>query len=103
MSSRSTISLLNNTVGFEKAVFGTDSALNGVANRGFNVGNLILGTGERAFNVFLDPQVPAGLWASLLTGAGQHVFNGGEIGGPVSAFEQCPAGGPDVRGLFTGN
>lgn len=95
--------LLTNELGLEQAVFGTNSALNGVVNRSFNVGNLLLGTGEQAFNTLSGAQVaqPA-FFQSLLTGSGQQVFNSGAIGGLVGAFDQSLAAGADLAGLVLG-
>ncbi|BBZ51451.1 PE family protein [Mycobacterium heidelbergense] len=97
-------SLLTHELGLEQAIFGTDSALNGTVNRGFNVGNLLLGTGEQAFNTLSGAQVaqPA-FFQSLLTGTGQQVFNSGQIGGLVGAFDQSLAAGFDLAGLFVGS
>ncbi len=96
-------SLLTNEVGLEQRIFGTDSALNGVINRGYNVANLLLGTGEQSFNTVVGAQVPATFWSSLLTGSGAQVFNGGQIGGLVGAFDQSLAGTADLAGLFVGD
>ncbi len=96
-------SLLTHEVGLEQSLFGTDSALNGVINRGFNAGNLLLGTGEQTFNSLVGAQVPATFWSSLLTGSGAQVFNGGQIGGLVGAFDQGLAGSADAAGLLLGN
>ncbi|MCV7377473.1 hypothetical protein BST11_20730 [Mycobacterium alsense] len=95
--------LLTNEVGLEKAIFGTDSALNGTVNRAFNVANLLVGTGQQAFNGLtgaLPPQLAFN--QSLLTGTGQQTFNGGQIAGLVGAFDQSLAFAADVAGLFTG-
>ncbi|OBK49953.1 PPE family protein [Mycobacterium kubicae] len=94
-------SLVGNEVGFERAIFGTDSALNGAVNRGFNIGNLLVGSGEQAVNTFFGAQVPP--TSSLLLGSAAQVFNGGQIGGPVGAFDQGLALGADVAGAFVGN
>ncbi len=96
-------SLLTHEVGLEQRIFGTDSALNGALNRGFNAGNLLLGTGEQTLNSLLGAQVPATFWSSLLTGSAAQVFNSGQIGGLVGAFDQGLAGSADIAGLFLGN
>ncbi|POX89307.1 hypothetical protein C3477_25555 [Mycobacterium kansasii] len=94
--------LLTNEVAWEKGVFGTDSALNGVINRSFNVANLLVGTGEQAFDAVVGAQVPANFISGLLTGSGAQTFNGGQIGGLVGAFDQSMMVGADVVGLLTG-
>ncbi|VBA41517.1 PE-PGRS family protein PE_PGRS18 [Mycobacterium attenuatum] len=94
--------LLTNEVGLEQRFFGTDSALNGVINRGFNVGNLLVGTGEQALNTVVGAQVPANFISSLLTGSGAQVFNGGQIGGLAGAFDQSLMVAADLAGLVTG-
>ncbi len=85
----------------EIAIFGTESALNGALNRAFDVGNLLIGTGEKTVNNF------AGAYAcrsafnrGLLTGTGQQVFNGGHVGGLVGSFDQSPMAGADFLGLL---
>lgn len=95
-------SLLTNEVGLEKAIFGTDSALNGTVNRAFNVGNLLIGTGQQAVNGLSGALPGPGFNSSLLTGSGAQVFNGGQIGGPLGAFDQSLAFGADLAGLFLG-
>ncbi len=95
-------SLLTNEVGLEKAIFGTDSALNGTVNRAFNVGNLLIGTGEQAVNGLSGALPGPGFNSSLLTGSGAQVFNGGQIGGPLGSFDQSLAFGADLAGLFLG-
>lgn len=96
-------SLLANEVGLEKAVFGTDSAVNGTVNRGFNFYNMLIGTGEQAVNG-LSGALPTQLDfnQSLLQGTGQQTFNGGQIAGLVGAFDQSLAYGADLAGLFLG-
>ncbi|VBA53726.1 hypothetical protein LAUMK142_04261 [Mycobacterium pseudokansasii] len=94
--------LLTNEVGLEQRFFGTDSALNGVINRGFNVGNLLVGTGEQALNTVVGAPVPANFTSSLLTGSGAQVFNGGQIGGLAGAFDQGLMVAADLAGLVTG-
>ena len=44
--------LVANELGLEMALFGNTNALNGVVNGAFNVGNLILETGEQTVNNF---------------------------------------------------
>src|SRR6185437_1297222 len=95
--------LVANEVGLETQIFHTDSALNGVINRSFNVGNLLLGTGEQTFNSLVGASVPAGFVSSLLTGSGAQTFNGGQIGGLVGAFDQSLAAGADFVGLLGGD
>ncbi|BDB44457.1 MULTISPECIES: PE family protein [Mycobacterium] len=95
--------LLTNEVAWEKQVFGTDSALNGALNRAFNAGNLLVGTGEQALNVLVGAPTPANFTAGLLTGSGAQVFNGGQIGGLLGAFDQALMVPTDLFGLATGN
>jgi hypothetical protein len=96
-------SLLTNEVGLEQRVFGTDSALNGALNRSDNVGNLLLGTGEQTVNTLVGAPVPQPAFTqSLLTGSAAQVFNGGQIGGLVGAFDQSLMVGADSAGLITG-
>jgi PE family len=95
-------SLLNSEIGFEQNMFHSDSALNGALNRGYNVVNLLVGTGEQGVNALLGPQVPTGLWGSLLTGTGQQPFNGGQIGGIEGMLGQSLASVADLAGLLTG-
>lgn len=94
--------LVANEVAWEQRVFGTDSALNGALNRGFNVANLLIGTGEQAANTLVGAQVPANFTSSLLLGSSAQVFNSGEIGGLVGAFDQSLVMGADLVGLITG-
>jgi hypothetical protein len=47
--------------------------------------------------------VPVGLTASLLTGSGAQVFNGGQIGGLEGVFDQSRAGTADFAGLLVGD
>ncbi len=95
--------LVTNEVAWEQQVFQTDSALNGALNRAFNVGNLLLGTGEQAFNLFSGPQVPTTFTSGLLLGSGSQTFNGGQIGGLLGAFDQSMEVGLDLAGLITGS
>ncbi|MHA7648309.1 PE family protein [Mycobacterium sp. ML4] len=94
--------LVTNEVAWEQQVFHTDSALNGLLNRSFNVGNLLVGSGEQAVNLFFGPQVPANFTSSLLLGSGAQSFNGGQIGGLLGAFDQSVMAGADLVGLITG-
>lgn len=94
--------LLTHEVGWEQPVFGTDSALNGALNRSFNVGNLLIGTGEQTFNSLEGAQVPDSFTASLLTGSGAQVFNGGQIGGVEGVLGQSLATQADLLGLVAG-
>jgi hypothetical protein len=95
-------SLLTHEVGLEKAIFGTDSALNGTVNRAFNAGNLLWGTGQQALNGFSGALPGTGFNSSLLLGSGAQTFNGGQIGGPLGSFDQSLAFGADLAGLFLG-
>lgn len=115
-------------LGIEKALFGDDSALNGVLNRAFNTFNMLFDAPEKMLNgiigatgydvdyakvlelVAADKHAdissamhliasPQDLTASLLTGSGEQVFNGGEIGGLTGMFDQNMAMWGDVLGL----
>ena len=89
--------LLANEIGWETATFGGHSAFNGALNRAFNIGNLVLSTGEQTVNSFLGGiQAPA----LFLTGSGAQVFNGGNIGGIEGIFDQSLALGADLAGLL---
>ncbi|MCV7092868.1 hypothetical protein [Mycobacterium interjectum] len=93
--------LVNSELAWETSTFGTNAALNGGLNRLFNVGNLILGTGEQTVNSFVGGvQVPA--IGTLLTGTVAQVFNGGNIGGLEGIFDQTLAAGGDFAGLLVG-
>ena len=94
--------LVNNEVVWEHSVFGTDSALNGVINRGFNVIDLLWGTGQQTVNTLVGAQPGPDFTSSLLTGTGQQVFNGGQIGGLLGDVDQSLAFGVNLVGLFTG-
>jgi PE family len=94
--------LLTGELRWEQGTFGTDSALNGVVNRGFNAVNLLVGTGQQTVDSLLGAQVPTNFASGLLTGSGNQVFNGGQIGGLVGAFDQSLAGTADFAGLLAG-
>ncbi len=82
-------SLVDREVALEVRIFGNDSAINGVINRAYNVGNLLLvNTPEEILNGLSGALVPSDFNLSVLTGEGGGTFNGGEIGGPVGAFDQ---------------
>lgn len=91
--------LVTSEVALERQIFGTDSALNGVLNRSFNVGNLLVGTGEQAVNLFFGAPEPAGFTSSLLLGSGAQPFNGGQVGGLAGAFYQGLTVPANVLGL----
>ncbi|OBK26600.1 hypothetical protein A5634_00260 [Mycobacterium asiaticum] len=93
--------LVTNEIALERQFFGTDSALNGVLNRSFNAGNLLLGTGQQAVDLFFGAPVPTNFTSNLLLGSGAQTFNGGEIGGLVGAFDQGLMAGVDAVGLVT--
>ncbi|OBK13848.1 PE family protein [Mycobacterium asiaticum] len=96
-------SLVANEVALERMFFGTDSAFNGALNRSFNVGNLLLGSGEQAVNLFFGAPVPANFTSNLLLGSAAQTFNGGQIGGLVGAFDQSLMVPTDLIGMFTGS
>jgi hypothetical protein len=94
-------SLVGSEVALEQRIFGTDSALNGVVNRGYNVGNLLLvNTPEELLNSLSGALPPSNFNSSILTGGGTGTFNGGQIGGPVGAFDQSLSLGLNVLGLI---
>lgn len=95
--------LVTNEIGLEQSIFGTDAALNGAINRGFNAGNLLVGTGQQAVNALVGVQIPTTFTSSLLTGSAAQVFNSGAIGGPLGAFDQSLVVGTDVAGLVVGS
>lgn len=76
--------------------------LNGAFNRGFNVGDLLVGNGEQALNLFTGPQLPLDSTSGLLLGTAAQPFNGGQIGGLLGAFDQSMVATTDLIGLFTG-
>lgn len=88
--------LLANELAFETTYLGPN-ALNGAVNRFFNVGNLVISTGEQTLNGLLGgAQVPP----LFLTGSSLQVFNGGNIGGLEGIFDQSLAAGFDLAGLL---
>ncbi len=95
--------LLTNEVGLEELVFGTNSALNGVVNRSFNFGNLLWGTGQQTVNTLVGAPIATNFNSTLLLGSGAQVFNGGQIGGPLGAFDQSLVVGADFVGLLGGS
>jgi hypothetical protein len=92
--------LVGNELAWEASVFGPN-AFDGALDRLFNVGNLVVLTGEQTVNGFLGgAQVPA--VSTVLTGGGAGVFNGGNIGGLEGIFDQSLVAGADLAGFFTG-
>ncbi|ORB47611.1 hypothetical protein B4U45_07405 [Mycobacterium persicum] len=75
-------------MGLERAVFGTNGALNGVLDRAFNMGNLALGTGEQLVNTVLGAPAPADFYADLTIGGDGQVFSDGQVGGLLGAVQQ---------------
>lgn len=94
--------LVTGEVALEQAIFGTDSALNGVINRSFNVGNLLWGTAQQTVNTLVGAPVPANMTPGLLL-SNTGVFNSGAIGGPLGAFDQSLVVGADFAGLLLGS
>ncbi|MBY0387542.1 MAG: PE family protein [Mycobacterium pseudokansasii] len=80
--------LVTGEMGLERAVFGTNGALNGVIDRAFNMGNLALGTGEQLVNTVLGAPAPAGFYADLIIGGDGQVFSDGHVGGLLGAVQQ---------------
>ena len=91
--------LLTGEVALEQSIFGTDSALNGVINRSFNVGNPLWGTAQQTVNTLVGAPVPTNFTSGLLQGSADQVFNSGQIGGPLGAFDQSLVVGADFAGL----
>ncbi|MBS9535416.1 hypothetical protein KIH27_17670 [Mycobacterium sp. M1] len=93
--------LLSDQVALEQAIFGNDSALNGIVNRGFNSFNMLFDAQQQSLNGFLgvtgyDPQE---LTSSLLQGSSEQTFNDGSIGGLQGMFDQNLAMLADIAGL----
>ncbi|GAB7143567.1 PE family protein [Mycobacterium riyadhense] len=80
--------LVANEMALQQGVFGTNTALNGVLNRGFNLGNLVIGTGQQFVNVVLGAPTPEEFTVSLIAGEEGQVFSSGEIGGVLGAVQQ---------------
>lgn len=105
--------LVSGQVGLEEFIFGSDSALNGVVNRLFNVFNMGLGGGQNFLNglIGIRPESvtdadPANLTWNLLAGrnypfldADPNVFNSGEIGGLEGMFVQGLQAFGNVTGI----
>ena len=91
-------------MGLEQQLFGgSDSALNGALNRGFNAVNLTVGTVQQTADSLLGVTVPSNFYANLLTGSGAQVFNGGQIGGLAGVFDQSLMVPTDLAGLLAGD
>ncbi|MFY2861679.1 hypothetical protein ACOJVU_18520 [Mycobacterium sp. THU-M104] len=87
----------------EQSIFGTDSALNGTLNRGFNAVNTLIGTGQQSLNNLSGALVPQPAFnQSLLTGSPAQTFNGGQIGGLTGVVDQALFAGVDFLGLLAG-
>lgn len=80
--------LVAGEMGLERAVFGTNGAVNGVIDRVFNMGNLALGTGEQFVNTVLGAPAPADFYAQLMIGGDGQVFSDGHVGGVLGAVQQ---------------
>lgn len=95
--------LVNGEVGLEQMLLGSDSALNGIVNRGFNAVNMLLDGVQQGFNGVLGVSYPGfdphELTAGLLTGSAAQVFNNGDVGGLLGAVNQIVALLADVAGL----
>ncbi|HTQ20827.1 PE family protein, partial [Mycobacterium sp.] len=94
--------LVSGEAGLEGAL-GANTALGGAVNRGFNVFNLGLGTGEQGFNNVVGAQMPAGFTSQLLLGNSGLPFNSGKIGGLEGIVDQGLRAGTDAAGLTTDN
>ncbi len=99
--------LVADELGLERAMFGTDSAYNGLVNRVFNAFNMMYDAQQQSFNGTLgltgyDPQEYT---EALLTGSGGadgQIFNDGNVGGLLATFDQSVAAVADLDGLFRG-
>jgi hypothetical protein len=91
--------LLNSEMTWETATFGTNDAFNGALNRGFNVGNLFVVTGEQTVNSLLG-SMQAPTVAPFYAGGQCEVFNGGNIGGIEGIFDQTLVAGADLIDLM---
>jgi hypothetical protein len=89
-------SLLANEVALGASVSGP-GPFNGALNRAFNIGNLVVATGEQTVNSFLGGTQGTALF---LTGGPSVVFDGGNIGGIEGAFNQSLALGADLAGML---
>ncbi|ODR08886.1 hypothetical protein BHQ15_08485 [Mycolicibacillus koreensis] len=77
--------LVTSQWGLEEMIFGTDSALNGVINRSFNVLNMFLDAGQQGFLGVLGADFPSQAMTSSLLATPDYIpdpiFATGEIGG----------------------
>ncbi len=81
-------SLVTNEMALQRAIFGTDSALNGAVNHAFNMVNFTLGAGQQTVDALLGVPVPADFTGSLLTSGSADAFGGVTTGGLLGAVEQ---------------
>ncbi|WP_343599121.1 PE family protein [Mycobacterium sp.] len=99
--------LVDTEVGLEKAIFGTDSALNGALNRSYNVVNMFPDTAENSANGVLGANADGtvDITRSLLVGVNPvgsllpNIFNSGDIGGLEGVVDQALAGFGDITGV----
>lgn len=86
----------------QKALFGTDSAFNGIINRGLNVFNMLIDASQQSLNGLLgisyDGYDPTAITQSLLIG-GDQIFNDGSVGGLMGAFNQSLSLMANIAGL----
>jgi len=77
--------LVTSQVGLEEMIFGTDSALNGVINRSFNVLNMFLDAGQQGFLGLLGAEFSGKAMTSSLLATPDYIpdpiFALGDIGG----------------------
>ena len=90
-------------VQLEQAMFGTDSALNGVVNRLFNTVNLMFDGPLQSFNGLIGlTAAPRDLTAALIVG-GDQTFNDGSVGGLTGMADQALVALADLGGLLNGD
>ncbi len=85
----------------ETAALGSNTALNGLVDRLFNSGNLLLASGENFVTSLMGVEGvdPAGVTTSLLIPSDTGVFDSGAIGGLEGVFDQLLAASSDAAGL----
>ncbi|OSC32863.1 hypothetical protein B8W67_13440 [Mycolicibacillus koreensis] len=97
--------LVTSQLGIEKALFGTDNALNGIVNRGFNALNMLLDAQQQSLNGLLGISYsgysPLELTNSLMFTPyiADAPLNDGTIGGLMGAFNQTLSMFTNLAGL----
>jgi hypothetical protein len=84
--------LLTNEIGLQQSIFGTNMALNGVINRGFNFGNLLVGTGRQTADSLLGFQTPPLGAPDLQLAIDPDLASLLLIPAPVQALASSPSG-----------